>query len=105
MEAARQTSQGIIANTQVIEIPVRASIAQGRMTEQMLGAALAWSVNHAQPSLGEAVALSVRPQTVLGLTKADWNGVFWAGVLLLVTMLCLYAAVKKDKREEDYCFE
>lgn len=105
MDAARQTSQGIIADTQVIEIPVRATIAQGRMTQQMLGAALAWSVDHAQASLGEAVALSVRPQTVLGLTKADWNGVFWAGVLLLLTMACLYAAVKKDKREEDYCFE
>ena len=105
MDAAKQTSQGIIAQTQVIEIPVRATIAQGRMTEQMLGAALAWSVDHAQASLGEAVALSVRPQTVLGLTKADWNGVFWAGVLLLVTMVCLYAAVKKEKSEEDCCFE
>lgn len=105
MDAAKQTSQGIIAQTQVIEIPVRATIAQGRMTEQMLGAALAWSVDHAQASLGEAVALSVRPQTVFGLTKADWNGVFWAGVLLLVTMVCLYAAVKKDKSEEDCCFE
>ena len=105
MDAARQTSQGIVAQTQVIEIPVHATIAQGRMTEQMLGAALAWSVDHAQVSLGEAVALSVRPQTVLGLTKADWNGVFWAGVLLLVTMVCLYAAVKKEKSEEDYCFE
>lgn len=105
MDAARQTSQGIIANTQVIEIPVRAAIAQGRMTQQMLGAALAWSVDNAQASLGEAVALSVHPQTVLGLTRADWNGVFWAGVMLLVTLVCLYAAVKKDKREEDYCFE
>ena len=55
--------------------------------------------------LAEAVALSVKPQTVLGLTRADWNGVFWAGVLLLVAMVCLYAAVKKEKREEDYCFE
>ena len=105
MDAARQTADGVIANTQVIEIPVRAEIAQGRMTEQMLGAALAWSVDHAQTALGEAVALSVRPQTVLGLTRADWNGVFWAGVLLLLTSVCLYAAVKKDKREEDYCFE
>ena len=105
MDAAKQTSQGIIAQTQVIEIPVRAAIAQGRMTEQMLGAALAWSVDHAQASLGAAVALSVRPQTVLGLTKADWNGVFWASVLLLITLACLCAAVRKEKREEDYCLD
>jgi len=105
MDAARQTADGVIAHTQIIEIPVRAKIAQGRMTQQMLGAALAWSVNEEQTQLGEAVALSVHPQTVLGLTRADWNGVFWAGVLLLVTVACLYAAMKRDKREEDYCFE
>lgn len=105
MDAARQTSQGVIAKTQVIEIPVRAEMAKERMTQQMLGAALAWRVNGEPAQLGEAVAMSVRPQTVLGLTRADWNGVFWAGVLLLVALLCLYAAVKKDKREEDYCFE
>ena len=58
-----------------------------------------------QAQLGEAVALSVLPQTVLGLTRADWNGVFWAGVLMLLTLICLYAAVKKEKCEEDYCFD
>lgn len=105
MDAARQTKDGVIAHTQVIEIPVRAEIAQGRMTQQLLGAALSWSVGEEQARLGEAVALSVSPQTVLGLTRADWNGVFWAGVLLLITMVCLYAAVKKEKREEEYCFE
>ena len=105
MDAAKQTADGVIAHTQVIEIPVRAQIEQGRMTQQALGTALAWSVGEEQAQLGEAVAMSVRPQTILGLTRADWNGVFWAGVLLLVTMVCLYAAVKKEKREEDYCFE
>lgn len=105
MDAAKQTTDGVIAHTQVIEIPVRAQIAQGRMTQQALGAALAWRVGEEQAALGEAVALSVRPQTVLGLTRADWNGVFWAGVLLLVTLICLYAAVKKEKNEADYCFE
>ena len=105
MDAARQTADGVIAHTQVIDIPVRAQIAQGRMTQQMLGAALAWSVGGEAAQLGEAVAMSVHPQKVLGLTRADWNGVFWAGVLLLVTLVCLYAAVKKEKREEEYCFE
>ena len=105
MDAARQTTDGVIANTQVIEIPVRAEIAQGRQKQQMLGAALAWSVGGRQAALGEAIAMSVRPQTVLGLTNEDWNGVFWAGVLLMLTALCLYAAVKKEKQEQDYCFE
>ncbi len=105
MDAARQTADGVIAHTQVIEIPVRARIAQDKQTQQMLGAALAWSVGGKQAALGEAVAMSVRPQTVLGLTSEDWNGVFWAGVLLMLTAICLYAAVKKDKREEDYCFD
>ncbi|MBR4039061.1 MAG: hypothetical protein IKJ11_03060 [Clostridia bacterium] len=105
MDAARRTKDGVVAATRVLEIPVKAQIAQGRMTQQMLGASLAWSVDEEQAQLAEAVALSVTPQTVLGLTRADWNGVFWAGVMLLVTLICLYAAVKKDKRAEDYCFE
>ncbi|MBQ8620105.1 MAG: hypothetical protein IJ418_21725 [Clostridia bacterium] len=105
MDAARQSADGVIASTQVIEIPVRAEIAKERMTQQMLGTSLAWRVDDEQAQLGEAVAMSVRPQTVLGLTRADWNGVFWAGVLLLVTVVCLYAAVKREKREADYCFE
>jgi len=105
MDAARQTADGVIAHTQVIDIPVRAKIAQNKKTQQMLGAALAWSVGGSQAALGEAVAMSVHPEKVLGLTHEDWNGVFWASVLLMLTMLCLYAAVKKEKREEDYCFE
>lgn len=105
MDAAQQTENGVIASTRVLEIPVRAEIARERMTQQMLGASLAWRVDDEQAQLAEAVALSVKPQTVLGLTRADWNGVFWAGVLLLVTVVCLYAAVKKDRRAEDYCFE
>ena len=105
MDAARQTADGVIAHTQVIEIPVRARITQGKQTQQMLGTALAWSVGGKQAALGEAVAMSVRPETVLGLTNEDWNGVFWAGVLLMLPTVCLYAAVKKDKKEENYCFE
>ena len=105
MDAARQTADGMIAHTQVIEIPVRAQIEKGKQAQQMLGAALAWSVGGEPAALGEAVAMSVRPETVLGLTHEDWNGVFWASVLLMLTAVCLYAAVKKEKREEDYCFE
>lgn len=105
MDAASQTADGVIAATRVLKIPVRAEIAQGRMTEQVLGASLAWRVDEKPAQLAEAVALSVKPQTVLGLTRADWNGVFWAGVMLLVTVVCLYAAVKREKHEEDYCFE
>ncbi|MBQ7824746.1 MAG: hypothetical protein IJ337_00125 [Clostridia bacterium] len=105
MDAASQTSDGVIAATRVLKIPVRAEIAQGRMTEQLLGASLAWREDEKPAQLAGAVALSVKPQTVLGLTRADWNGVFWAGVMLLVTVVCLYAAVKREKHEEDYCFE
>jgi len=31
--------------------------------------------------------------------------VFWTSVLLLLTVVCLYAAIHKDKKEEEYCFE
>ena len=41
----------------------------------------------------------------LGITKEDWNGIFWASLLLLVTVVCLYAAVRSDHDKEDYCYD
>ena len=43
--------------------------------------------------------------TFLGITKEDWGGIFWASLLLLVTVICLYAAVRSDHDKEDYCFD
>lgn len=102
--AAKETADGVIAHTQVIEIPVRAQTQQ-QVTETLMGAALAWNVDNGSTQLGEAVALRVHPREFLGMTRADWNGVFWTSVLLLVTVVCLYAAIRKDKKEEEYCFE
>ncbi|MBQ4266517.1 MAG: hypothetical protein IJB85_13510 [Clostridia bacterium] len=102
--AAKETADGVIAHTQVIEIPVRANVPQ-QMTEALMGASLAWTVDNGDTQLGEAVALRVHPREFLGMTRADWNGVFWTSVLLLLTVVCLYAAIHKDKKEEEYCFE
>lgn len=104
-QAARETAEGVIAHTQVIEIPVRAQMPQERMTDTLMGASLAWTVDEGSTQLGQAVALRVHPKEVLGMTRADWNGVFWTGILLLVTLVCLYAAVRREKKEETYCFE
>ena len=55
--------------------------------------------------LGEAVAMRVVRPEFLGMSRADWNGVFWASVLLVVTVLCLYVAVRRESKEEDFCCE
>ena len=105
VKAAEETKEGVIARTQVIEIPVRALMDQKSSPEQLLGASVAWCVSGEEAQLGEAVALRVHGKEVLGLSKADWNGVFWTGILLLAAVLCLYAAMHRGHREEDYCFE
>ena len=89
----------------MIEIPVVAAAPQDKLSEQLVGASLAWSVGEEQTQLGDTVAMRVYRAEFLGMSRADWNGVFWAGVLLMVTVICLYAAVRRENREEDFCCE
>lgn len=103
LPAAESTADGVIAHTKVVEIPVRAVTKQG--AQQLLGASLAWRVNDEPTQLGEAVALRVRSSETLGLTRQEWNAVFWSGLLLAAVIICLSAAVRRDKKEEDYCFD
>lgn len=105
MDAASEEADGVIACTRVIEIPVVADAPQDSLSEQVIGASLAWSVGEEPMQLGEAVAMRVVRPEFLGMSRADWNGVFWASVLLLVTVLCLYAAVRRESKEEDFCCE
>lgn len=105
IDAASEAADGVIACTRVIEIPVVADAPQDSLGEQLVGASLAWSVGEEQMQLGEAVAMRVVRPEFLGMSRADWNGVFWAGVLLLVTVICLYAAVRRESKEEDFCCE
>ena len=105
MDAASEEADGVIASTRVIEIPVVADAPQDNLGEQLVGASLAWSVGEDPMQLGEAVAMSVVRPEFLGMSRADWNGVFWASVLLVVTVLCLYAAVRRESKEEDFCCE
>lgn len=105
MDAARETGGGVVANTQVLEIPVTADAPQEQLCEMLLGATLAWSVDDQPAQLGEAVALRVTRDTFMGISKDEWNGIFWAAVLLLASVACLYAAARRDSRAEDFCCE
>jgi len=105
MDAARETEKGVIANTQVLEIPVTADVPQDKLSEVLLGATLAWSVDDAPAQLGEAVALRVYKDEFLGISEDEWNGVFWAAVLLVAAAACLYAAARRDSHAGDFCCE
>lgn len=103
MDAATQTQEGVIANTCVLAVRLRAQEAQQNANERLSGATLAWTVDDGQAQLGEAVAVRVVKPTFLGISGDEWNGIFWASLLLLVTVVCLYAAVRRDERAEDFC--
>ena len=105
MEAATERQDGVITNTQVLEIPVKANAPQDNLSEVLMGATLAWSVDNAPVQLGEAVAMRVYRNEFLGIAKEEWNGLFWASVLLLAAVGCLYAAAKRDAKVEDFCCE
>ena len=103
MDAATQSDDGVIANTRVFTVRLRAQETLQNAQERLVGAALTWSVDDGETQLGEAVAMRVKQPTFLGITYSEWGGIFWASLLLLVTVVCLYAAVRRDERAEDYC--
>lgn len=102
MDAADEGESGVTASTQVFEMRVKAQAPQKNLHEKLVGTALAYSVDGGPAQLSEAVAMRVYIPAFLGITNADWGGIFWASVLLLVTVLCLWAAVRSDDKEE-YC--
>lgn len=102
MDAAKETEAGVTAATKVFEIPVRSTRAQKDLEEQLVGASLAYSVNGGDTQLGEAEALRLYTPSFMGVTRSEWGGVFWACVLMMITVACLYAAVRAGKDKEEY---
>lgn len=102
MDAAQEEDGNVMVNTRVLDLRVRADVPQENIREKMLGATLAWTTDGGQTQLGEAVALRVYSPMFLGLTGDEWSGIFWAGLLLVITVACLYAAVCADSQKDDY---
>lgn len=102
MEAADEQEGGIAANTRTLTLRVRADEPQQNLSERLVGTTLAWSTDGGQTELAEAVATRVYRPMFLGITADEWSGIFWAGLLLIVTVCCLYAAVRADNGKETY---
>ncbi|MDO5377288.1 MAG: hypothetical protein Q4G52_03035 [Clostridia bacterium] len=102
MDAASEADGGITANTRTITLRVRAGEPQNNLSERLLGTTLAWSADGGQTELGEAVATRIYRPMFMGITADEWSGIFWAGLLLIVTVCCLYAAVRVDSGKEEY---
>lgn len=91
------------AYTRVVTLRVRADEPQENIKERLLGTTLAWQIDAGETQLGEAACVRVYRPMVLGLTKDEWMGIFWAGLLLVVTVSCLFAAFNSDNKREKYC--
>lgn len=106
MDAATQEGGAIKASTRVITVRVQADETQYSLREKLVGAALAYETDEGT-QLAQAVAVRVYTPSFMGITKAEWGGIFWATVLLVITVSCLYAAVKVagDDDDKDYCFD
>ena len=101
--AMHMDAAGEEANTRVVTLHVRADEPKESITERLLGAALAWQIDSGETQLGEAACVRVYRPMMLGLTKDEWMGIFWAGLLLVVTVSCLFAAFNSDNKRERYC--
>jgi len=106
MDAAKETEDGIVAATHVFELPVRSAKEKKDLKEELVGAAFTYSVNGGEAQLGEAEALRLYTPSFMGVTRSEWGGVFWACVLMTITVACLYGAVRAGKeKDEYYCYE
>ncbi|MFR5795186.1 MAG: hypothetical protein ACLUI3_06210 [Christensenellales bacterium] len=70
---------------------VRADEPQENIKERLLGTTLAWQIDAGETQLGEAACVALSADGAW-LTKDEWMGIFWAGLLLVVTVSCLFAA-------------
>ena len=91
------------AATRVVTLHVRADEPQENIKERLLGATLAWQTDAGETQLGEAACVRVYRPMVFGLTKDEWMGILWAGLLLVVTVSCLFAAFNSENKREKYC--
>ena len=91
------------AATRVVTLHVRADEPPGNIKERLLGATLAWQTDAGETQLGEAACVRVYQPMVFGLTKDEWMGILWAGLLLVVTVSCLFAAFNSENKREKYC--
>lgn len=91
------------ATTRVVTLRVRADEPQENIKERFLGATLAWQTDAGETQLGEAACVRVYQPMVFGLTKDEWMGILWAGLLLVVTVSCLFAAFNSENKREKYC--
>ena len=103
MDAASEKGGAVDANTRVVRLRVRADEPQENIREKLLGATLAWQTDKGNTELGEAVAVRVYRPMVLGLTKEEWTGILWAGLLLVVTVSCLFIVFNSGNRRDERC--
>jgi len=102
MDAARETEDGLVAATHVFELPVRSMKEKKDLKEELVGAAFTYSVNGGETQLGAPEALRLYTPSFMGVTRSEWGGVFWACVLMMITVACLYGAVRAGKEKDDY---
>ena len=104
MNAATQTDSGVAAASKEIRLRVRADVPTQDTGDRLMGTTLAWRTDDGDAHLSEAAALRVHGEGFMGLSSGEWNGILLAALLMMVTVCCLYSAVKADDKE-DYCFE
>lgn len=102
MGAAQETEDGVVAATQVFELPVRSAKEKKDIQEELVGAAFTYSVNGGDQQLGQAEVLRLYTPSFLGVTHSEWGGVFWACVLMMITVSCLYGAVRAGREKDEY---
>lgn len=102
MDAAKETEDGVVAATQVFELPVRSAREKKDLEEELVGAAFTYSVNGGDVQLGKPEAMRLYTPSFLGVTRSEWGGVFWACVLMMITVSCLYGAVRAGREKDEY---
>ena len=102
MDAAKETENGMVAATRVFELPVRSVKEKKDLKEELVGAAFTYTVNGGQTQLGQPEARRLYTPSFMGVTRSEWGGVFWACVLMMITVSCLYGAVRAGRDKEEY---
>lgn len=98
LDAAQMGLDGRLVPTQErIEFIASAKALSSGERERLLGVFATYRAGNQTPGISNVAQVTLKGSTFMGATQEEWAALFWATLLLLVTGVCLYCTIRREK--------
>lgn len=98
LDAAQMGLDGRLVPTQErIEFVAKAQAVGEGERQRLLGVFSTYRAGNQAPGISNVAQVTLSRTTFLGATQEEWAALFWATLLLLVTGVCLYCTIRREK--------